>query len=43
MIGRRKSPDGMPFRLYERLGKFKVSYGYKHAGQHLGLPCNGGR
>lgn len=29
MIGRRKSPDGMPFRLYERLGKFKVSYGYK--------------
>lgn len=29
MIGRRKSPDGMPFRLYERIGKFKVSYGYK--------------
>ena len=29
MIGRRKSPDGMPFRLYERVGKFKVSYGYK--------------
>jgi integrase len=29
MIGRRQSPDGMPFRLYERLGKFKVSYGYK--------------
>lgn len=29
MIGRRTSPDGMPFRLYERIGKFKVSYGYK--------------
>jgi integrase len=29
MIGRRKSPDGLPFRLYERKGKFKVSYGYK--------------
>jgi hypothetical protein len=29
MIGRRKSPDGLPFRLYARLGKFKVSYGYK--------------
>jgi len=29
MIGRRKTPDGMPFRLYERIGKFKVSYGYK--------------
>lgn len=29
MIGRRKSPDGMPFRLYERAGKRKVSYGYK--------------
>ncbi len=29
MIGRRRSPDGMPFRLYERIGKFKVSYGYK--------------
>lgn len=32
MIGRRKSPDGMPFRLYERIGKFKVSYGYKLPG-----------
>jgi integrase len=29
MIGRRTSPDGMPFRLYERKGKFKISYGYK--------------
>lgn len=29
MIGRRKSPDGLPFRLYPREGKFKVSYGYK--------------
>jgi integrase len=32
MIGRRQSPDGMPFRLYERIGKFKVSYGYKLPG-----------
>ncbi|MBC7860328.1 MAG: hypothetical protein H7Z39_16465 [Burkholderiaceae bacterium] len=31
MIGRRKSPDGLPFRLYVRFGKFKVSYGYKLA------------
>lgn len=29
MIGRRKSPDGMPFRLYISKGKFKTSYGYK--------------
>lgn len=29
MIGRRSSPDGLPFRLYLRKGKFKVSYGYK--------------
>lgn len=29
MIGRRKSPDGLPFRLYQRIGKFKVSFGYK--------------
>lgn len=29
MIGRRTSPDGLPFRLYHRAGKFKVSYGYK--------------
>lgn len=29
MIGRRKSPVSLPFRLYERIGKFKVSYGYK--------------
>lgn len=29
MIGRRKSPDGLPFRLYKRTGKFKVSFGYK--------------
>lgn len=29
MIGRRKSPDGLPFRLYARPGKFKTSYGYK--------------
>lgn len=32
MIGRRQSPDGMPFRLYERIGKFKISYGYKLPG-----------
>lgn len=31
MIGRRKSPDGLPFRLYQRIGKFKVSFGYKLA------------
>lgn len=29
MIGRRKSPDGLPFRLYIREGKFKTSIGYK--------------
>jgi hypothetical protein len=29
VIGRRESPDGLPFRLYVRKGKFKVSYGYK--------------
>lgn len=29
MIGRRNSPDGLPFRLYQRIGKFKISYGYK--------------
>lgn len=29
MIGRRKSPDGLPFRLYVNQGKFKTSYGYK--------------
>lgn len=29
MIGRRTKPDGLPFRLYARIGKFKVSYGYK--------------
>lgn len=29
MIGRRIKPDGLPFRLYERRGKFKVSFGYK--------------
>ncbi|WP_349609053.1 hypothetical protein [Cupriavidus sp. DF5525] len=29
MISRRKTPDGLPFRLYRREGKFKVSYGYK--------------
>jgi len=31
MIGRRKSPDGLPFRLYKSVGKRKVSYGYKMA------------
>jgi integrase len=31
MIGRRASPDGLPFRLYQRAGKFKVSFGYKLA------------
>ena len=29
MIGRRKFPDGKPFRLYEYIGKRKTSYGYK--------------
>lgn len=29
MIGRRKRPDGLPFRLYPRIGKFKTSFGYK--------------
>ena len=29
MIGRRKSPDGMPFRLYPRYGARTVSFGYK--------------
>jgi integrase len=32
VIGRRESPDGLPFRLYERKGKFKISYGYKLPG-----------
>ena len=31
MIGRRKFPDGKPFRLYEYAGKRKTSYGYKLA------------
>lgn len=29
MIGRRKTPDGLPFRLYARYGKHKVSFAYK--------------
>lgn len=29
MIGRRKSPDGLPFRLYARYGKHRVSFAYK--------------
>lgn len=29
MIGRRNSPDGLPFRLYVDMGKFKVSFYYK--------------
>lgn len=29
MIGRRNSPDGLPFRLYQEIGKFKVSFFYK--------------
>jgi len=29
MIGRRKSPDGLPFRLYPNIGKRTTSYGYK--------------
>ncbi|KUZ95462.1 hypothetical protein WI40_17170 [Burkholderia ubonensis] len=28
-IGRRKRPDGLPFRLYANYGKHKVSFGYK--------------
>ena len=31
MIGRRKSPDGLPFRLYLREGVRTVSFGYKAA------------
>lgn len=30
MVGRRKKPDGLPFRLYIRYGKRKVSFGYKN-------------
>lgn len=29
MIGRRKRPDGLPFRLYAHYGKHKASFGYK--------------
>lgn len=29
MTRRRKKPDGLPFRLYRREGKFKVSFWYK--------------
>ncbi|WP_176079366.1 hypothetical protein [Paraburkholderia tropica] len=29
MIGRRKTPDGLPFRLYARFGKHKASFAYK--------------
>lgn len=29
MIGRRTRPDGLPFRLYARYGKHKVSFAYK--------------
>lgn len=29
MIGRRKRPDGLPFRLYPRVGARTTSYGYK--------------
>jgi integrase len=29
MIGRRKTPDGLPFRLYPRIGKRTTSFGYK--------------
>lgn len=32
MISRRQSPDGLPFRLYLRDGKFKISFGYKLPG-----------
>lgn len=31
MIGRRKSPDGLPFRLYMSEGKRTISFGYKDA------------
>jgi hypothetical protein len=31
MIGRRKSPDGLPFRLYLREGVRTISFGYKAA------------
>lgn len=44
MIGRRDSPDGLPFRLYERKGKFKYSIGYKLPGGawdfRLSAPAN---
>ncbi|MRT30769.1 hypothetical protein [Herbaspirillum sp. CAH-3] len=35
MIGRRKTPDGLPFRLYVTKGKFKVRYFYKLPGGKL--------
>lgn len=31
MIGRRSSPDGLPFRLYKSAGKRTTSFGYKDA------------
>jgi len=31
MIGRRKSPDGLPFNLYKYSGKRFVSFGYKNS------------
>lgn len=31
MIGRRKTPDGLPFRLYPSYGKRTISFGYKDA------------
>lgn len=35
MIGRRQTPDGLPFRLYVTKGKFKVRFFYKLPGGKL--------
>jgi integrase len=35
MIGRRKSPDGLPFNLYMFVGKRVVSFGYKPANKWI--------
>jgi len=32
MIRRRERPDGLPFRVYERIGKHRYSIGYKRPG-----------
>jgi integrase len=37
MTSRRKRPDGLPFNLFQRTGKFKVSFGYKSPSNNLWL------